>query len=282
MVAVKLQKLPIIKLLIATGSSQAARDKEDRNIIHLLLENEGLKPEKLREILDCFDKTTVKKMMLERCKVAPTALTPLALFLARVGRMRSGQRSISSDVDILKVIAEYSSGEELEMLNGEGDLPLHVAIKNTHTSMVEYLLTLCPNLLHRENATGRTPLEMAYDIYIQDIVSGKPGTENHIFDQSSRYHRSHISITSKSVKEFLPIEERGFASLQSNKRTYEVCLAVDWELRKSKGGLVKRRLVSLNEANEVARRLAISKGKSRKVTESSHGNEKLDEIEEWL
>jgi uncharacterized protein (DUF2249 family) len=28
--------------------------------------------------------------------------------------------------DIIEALSKYSSGEELEMINGEGDLPLHV------------------------------------------------------------------------------------------------------------------------------------------------------------
>lgn len=55
-------------------------------------------------------------------------------------------------------------------------------------------------------------------------------------------------------------------------------------LKKEKGGLLKRRLVSLNEANEVARRLAAAKGESHRVRLKT-GNENVrtvDEVAKWM
>lgn len=131
MIATALREIHVIKLLISAGASQRARDKQDRNIIHLLLGKQDLSAPKLREILDCFDKKAVKEMMLERCKVEPTALTPLALWLSQIVDFNvhnyGNSEPSANKHEILKVLVEYSTGEDLEMLNGEGDLPVHVS-----------------------------------------------------------------------------------------------------------------------------------------------------------
>lgn len=76
--------------------------------------------ETLPKLLDLFDKDTVKDMFLERCNESPGALTPLAYWMARAGT------GGSKDPEFLAILAKHSSGEDLEMINGEGDLPLHV------------------------------------------------------------------------------------------------------------------------------------------------------------
>jgi hypothetical protein len=73
----------------------------------------------LRAMIELFDKKAVKDMMVERCTLHPGALTPMALWMAN-------NKSSYTKTDILAILAEYSTGEELEMINGEGDLPLHV------------------------------------------------------------------------------------------------------------------------------------------------------------
>jgi len=75
--------------------------------------------EALKQLFELFDKAALKEMLLERCTQAPGALTPLAYYMAR----KDGSYK---KADIIEVLTSYSSGEELEMINGEGDLPLHV------------------------------------------------------------------------------------------------------------------------------------------------------------
>lgn len=70
-------------------------------------------------MIELFDKHLIREMMVERCTLAPGSLTPLANWMAR--NMGSYKKT-----DIAAILAEYSTGEDLEMINGEGDLPLHV------------------------------------------------------------------------------------------------------------------------------------------------------------
>jgi hypothetical protein len=118
--AVTKNNIPIIKYLLSVGASPRSRDTMNRNIIHTFVRNNGTvqsDPQKLDEFLQLFDKKDVEEMMLERCNDYPSALTPMALWL---------QLHSPTKPDFLEVMMKYSTGEELEMINGEGDLPLHV------------------------------------------------------------------------------------------------------------------------------------------------------------
>lgn len=75
--------------------------------------------ERLQNMLDLFDKDALKEMFLERCTENPGALTPLAYFMANNRYYYKGHKVIS-------ILSKYSDGGDLSMINGEGDLPLHV------------------------------------------------------------------------------------------------------------------------------------------------------------
>ena len=122
-VALFAQREDVITHLISVGANQRHRDKLGRNMMHtMLLDPNQLAhsdPEKLRSLMTLFNKEAIKEMLLERCSIAPGALTPLALWMARSG-------AGNTNTKFIKVLSEYSDGGDLEMINGEGDLPLHV------------------------------------------------------------------------------------------------------------------------------------------------------------
>ncbi len=114
----------VVTYLLSQGANQRHRDKAGRNVLHSMVaykQNGGAKtdPEKLQQMIDLFDKAAVKEMLLERCTERPGALTPLAYWMAK----NSGNYKKS---DIVAILSKYSNGEDLAMINGEGDLPLHV------------------------------------------------------------------------------------------------------------------------------------------------------------
>jgi hypothetical protein len=85
---------------------------------------------------------------------------------------------------------------------------------------------------------------MSRDIYIASAVA-KPIniSSNQNFD----------TIAHRSPESFLPTEEEDTLIVDA-KRTYEVCLEADQKMERE-GGQRKRRIVSLFEANEVAKRV---------------------------
>jgi hypothetical protein len=249
-------------------------DKKNRNVVHALV---GHRHDwtKLQVYLALFDKDAVEEMMLERCEVHPRALTPLAYWLSS----NSGNDHKTHKIEIL---SKYSTGEDLEMINGEGDLPLHVAIKQGLSGIASFLISLNPSLLHRENATGRTALEMARDLYLTSAVQDPPNvfSNSHYNPGQEDYH----SIVHRSPKLFIPAKP---GPADSKKRTYEVCLEADEKMVRE-GQLRKRRLVSLFEANEVAKRLADNKKQVQAGRYALSGGrwhntvEEADVVSEWL
>lgn len=289
-VALFAQRQDAVEYLISIGANQRHRDKIGRNMMHTMVatryQSANTDAKSFKELVSLFDTDSVKNMLVERCAHTPGALTPLALWLSRNGRQYK-------KTDFLKILCAYSTGEDLEMINGEGDLPLHVAIKNDLTSITSYLLSFNPALLHRENATGRTPFEMSRDIYLSSLVSDPPNMESSFY-----YYPNNVDwhfITHQQAANFAPpkpkdeeIEEE--IGEQNKKRTYDVCVQVDEELMQTeKEGEQKRkrRLVSLFEANEVAKRLA---GTKRGYRGGRHGvfngylveDVKTDVVSEWM
>lgn len=261
------------------GADQRARDKLGRNIVHGLVayRHGGSKndPEKLQAMINLFDKDGVKEMLIERCINHPGALTPLAYWMSCSG---GGHKK----ADIIEILSKYSTGEDLEMINGEGDLPLHVAVKQGLSSITSFLLSLNPSLLHRENATGRTPLEMARDLYLTSTVQNPPNVfSNYSYNPS---HDDYNSIVRQPPSSFVTAEP---GPIESKKRAYEICMEVDQSLvEEGYDGEAKRkrRLVSLFEANEVAKRLAGNNKHGRHWVANGYivDGGRTDVVSEWM
>jgi len=119
--AVKINKPRTVEFLIAQGANQRTRDKEGRNVLHSILAPGNwarTDVKDLKALLDLFDKHALKEMSLERCSVHPGALTPLGMWLSSRGNYTKD--------DVISLLANYFDPACLEMINGEGDLPLHV------------------------------------------------------------------------------------------------------------------------------------------------------------
>jgi len=246
--------------------------------------------EAVEAMIKLFDKEAVKEMLLERCSVCPGALTPLGMWM-----FYNTKQGYCKHARVLEVLANYSSGEDLEMINGEGDLPLHVvslvpssvvgstnknqAVRENRSLIITYLLKRNPSLLFRENATGRTPLEMARDAYTTSQVNKPLSTTSTHMQRYNPGRLEYDTIVQKNATDFLDKE----IIEESPKRTWEICDAVDQEVGE---GEKKRRLVSLFEANEVAKRVAAHglRTQSGYVVNGGlvDGDVKTDIVSEWL
>jgi hypothetical protein len=122
-IAVLINRRDVVAYLLSIGAYQRARDRQGRNVIHHLIRTRTSRTdeqlEDIQNMIDLFDKDAIKEMLLERTTTFRGALTPLACLIAQPVRYRK-------ELDIISLLSQYSTGEELEMINGEGDLPLHV------------------------------------------------------------------------------------------------------------------------------------------------------------
>ncbi|KAI1456874.1 ankyrin [Annulohypoxylon moriforme] len=255
-----LGRVQFARTLINAGADQSVKDKELNNIIHAALTNKP-KTKQLQELLDLLDKDLRSHMFLQRNNLTRGGDTPLHYWLKEANPVqwswnysrgynisrRELRDEETSNIDILKVLLEYSGGTELEIFNGAGDTVLHTAVLRHLAGHVRVLVSRNPNLLCRENAVGRTPGEIAYDFFIKTKVEDvepigirlDTGIDNikHILEQK---RISKDKISNDSIGQY------------RMERTWRI---IEEELGKVEE---KRRLVSLNEANDVANRLGES------------------------
>lgn len=271
--AVAAYKFPsLVALLIQSGANQRVRDSQQRNLVHYLAVppagsgNVACNVNALKSMLATFDTFHVKQMLLERClESGKSSSTPLAYWL-------SFTSDKYHDIEILKLLLSYTDGEELDMINGAGDLPLHIAVKKGYPDLVFHLISLRPALLHRENADGITPLELAHDLWLQSIVQ-----EPINLDQAP----SNPSITNRGPETFL-LSATFTTADQSNphrsnkRRIYDICRDAAAEHPS------KRRLVSLSEANEVAKRVVAMSEYTCRNQHQTIPEQTTDEMTAWL
>lgn len=276
MMACMLGRLDFIKILLDANADQSTRNLNGENIIHMGLKSVP-RARQLRRFLDLLDPDLRTHLFTQRKHLQDSGATPVHTWIE--------QTSVSTmeAVETLKLLLEYSKGDELEMLNGAGDAPLHTAIVDSDLGCVKTLLDFKPELLYRENAVGRTPAEIAHDLVTGQTFT-RPGSMS-ISQRNQLEQLPHKSpddfVESDSFKDKAPetlsarIQELGLSDSYSSKQLTEIvgsmgmkdspdamlnnegCERVIWDLCRTtmERHPSKRRLVSLNEANDVAKRL---------------------------
>ncbi|CAG8176675.1 unnamed protein product [Penicillium olsonii] len=285
--AFSLRHISFARILIAAGANQATRDSEANNLLHMAIStrNRGVcaRPEVFNELVGLLDASLIPTMLSQRA--GEDARTPFTHWLRWLDQLPShgmpngpGEKPMSKD-EIAAVItnailnlAASTNQKHLEIFDGAGNTPAHCAVKNNYSKILTILLGRRPDLLYRENSTGTTPLEMAVAAWVNDTTSGIPKAYNppsttDILDRSPRY------FTEDYRDRKAPTE-------------VQTMLRVCRESAAQNPG--KRRLVSLFEANEVAKRLASTQRSSEnnrgrcyrrryRYDDSVNG----DEVEQW-
>lgn len=248
--AFSLRRLEAAKVLLAAGADQTARDADGNNILHLLLcpiNNRLYNEKNLKDFLDLIDKRLIPSLLTQRSSAEPGSLTPLA----RWARISSSYSSISgeSHEEVLRIMLDFAaptSNVDLELLDGSGQTLLHYAVTTKKEAWMSILLDRRPDLMYRENSVGRTPFELAEDAYIAGCVSKEPSPIS-----TPSYFNRHPdppSIIDREPEEYAPEHER--EKKVDAESIWRLCR--EYMAKKPE----KRKLVSLMDANEVARRLA--------------------------
>ncbi|KAK8125105.1 uncharacterized protein PG998_000864 [Apiospora kogelbergensis] len=229
--------------LIEGGADQSVKDKQYNNIIHAALANTPA-PKELRELFG-----------YSRSRASLASFRPTKPSYSR--RQHPSSR----------LAPEREPNQDLDVLNGSGDTVAHSAVLRQLPEQMRVMLEHNPKGLHRENAVGRTPAEMAYDAFISRKVA--PPRDVSIW-------RSHNNVATNLVESspeaFLARKNRDKVSRQE--RVWEV--VQDFMDRYPD----KRRLVSLNEANDVARRLGENYSWQRYYTKQTQTDVEAQEIDE--
>ncbi|OLN95948.1 hypothetical protein CCHL11_05046 [Colletotrichum chlorophyti] len=247
-------RLNFAKLLITAGANQMARNNAGENIIHAALA--GLPTAcRLRPILSLVDPSIVTHMFQQRSNLHDSGTTPLHSWITRVCASRAVSHYHSGAkygndkqiLDVLELLLSFSKGSELEMLNGAGDTPLHTAIMSCDNLLTKALLDYKPKLLYRENAVGRTPAEVA-----RENVTGEKMVAPQVVSLSFTSYNANkdpSALVNRSPSSFVKEDGDGKPKQSDKQAVWEIARDV---LERFPD---KRRLVSLNEANDVAKRL---------------------------
>lgn len=256
-----LGRVQFAKTLIDAQADISVKDKKYNNVIHAALTNKPKKADELRKLLELLDPEMRSHLFMQRNGLAHGGDTPLHFWLqdanqlsysynysSRHGNYRSELgKELNSNVEIIKTLLEVSKGVELEILNSAGNTILHTAVLRQLPAQMAIIVEANPRLLFRENAVGRTPSEIAYDRYIHEKVSSVEPIEDHMSDVTK--------LSAEPPSYFLHKKLGNTKTDRSRKElSWEVCAKY---LAKYQDGS-KRRLVSLNEANDVAIRIGES------------------------
>ncbi|KAE8349898.1 hypothetical protein BDV28DRAFT_151457 [Aspergillus coremiiformis] len=246
--AYSLNRVDYAKILIKAGASQTVRDSRGNNLIHLLLcgidGNASGTAESIERLLSLLDPHVVTPLLTELSSDSPGSLTPFARWMYHADFHGSKADEM---VDIARIFLKFANGtghRHLEMLDGTGNTPVHYAVKCKLAMMLELMVDRRPDLLYRENATGSTPLDLEKDAWILSATSDPP----EIGCPGRRFWNS-CWDTNESVVDRAP-ESFFTSSCAPKKSLREVCH------EGASGKPEKRKLVTLNEANEMVKRLA--------------------------
>jgi hypothetical protein len=248
--AMSLHRVRFARILIAAGANQATRDSEANNLLHLLLLSAQGRicknSERCGRLIGLLDQKLIPTMLVERA--GDNSHTPFARWLKNYPSNAVGSKSetetVISMTNFILDLANSTNQRHLELFDGAGNTVAHDAVKGGFHQVLEQILNRRPDLLYRENATGTTALEMAVDAWVNQQTSGPPPTPT---GRGNGLPPQSLNMLVRHASYFI----EGSHIPENNVNTMlRVCQG------RAKERPAKRRLVSLFEANEVAKRLA--------------------------
>ncbi|KFY22882.1 hypothetical protein V493_06259 [Pseudogymnoascus sp. VKM F-4281 (FW-2241)] len=264
----------VIAYLISMGSKVRSRDATGRNMVHHLICPSTSNPmwtkewEKLNgfaSFLSLFNKGDITEMLLERDILG---YTPFAFWQSQCQGTGSGESVHGTTIP--EIVSSYTDGQHLAIMNAVGDLPIHVAVKQGRPLHVREFLSQNPQTLGRENVTGITALELAQQMLQSATMEGLKNSAQSRAQKWAKREDMSAGLVWKKWHEFEPKDSEetseakllrvGMRDLEAKRWVWEECLEAV-ERVEAEGESLKRRLVSLGEANEVARRMVVAQAK---------------------
>lgn len=244
-----LGRVDLVKVLVANGADQSTKDSSHENLLHAALANDP-DPEKLDIFLKALDPDLLGHLVLERTGLNTSdGRTPLHRWLAT--NVRSISHKPERYIKVLQILLEYSKGKELDTLDARGDTPLHTLIRDqADPAMIREILNFNPQLLHRENAVGQTPADVAHDAFVRACIPQHHNSWMYGYRQHEDKSVAQV-LLNRPPEEFARLAKQG----ETPRETSRVQQIYDLAAEFAAAHPGKRRLVSLHEANDVARRI---------------------------
>ncbi|KLJ08785.1 hypothetical protein EMPG_15784 [Blastomyces silverae] len=291
------RRIMAARVLVEAGADQTARDNDGCNMLHHIFASNistvRNSPKLLKTLCEILDPEIIPILAQQRSHLQISSGAR-----ARFGRqMPLSQwlsRSEGTEVSTLKAILDVTGGKELYVLNEQGNYPIHDVTKQRKIEFVQVLLERDPCMAVLENATGTTPLEVAENeliSYLIDVYSniekkisssaGIPYNSNRIV---SELYRELTNRWYNRPYEFDPSEiysskgDKQLVSMEDCTKGKIVQLLRNAAAKSGK----KRILVSLQDANELVRRLsAIQKTAAATATANPHRRNRDGDFDDY-
>ncbi|PWW71736.1 ankyrin [Tuber magnatum] len=257
--AVAKHRIPAIKYLRRedVAADFFTRDFMGRNALHLTFCDANDRPNPsvlaIEETVRLLPEDGLADMFLQRTRCH--GRTPLAHLLHQFFQtpMYGNTRFPLSGIEVL---LKYSKGNELGLFDSEGNLPIHAILRSSMPITARLLLALKPEHINAENASGRTPLEIATSNYLTKI-SQNP--------QALTIWGCHRSAIDPQLFGFATIRghtveaAEGGGAAEKEWDALDVDGAFKFACKAAKEAGCGRTLVSLHEARSLVQRLQGSK-----------------------
>jgi hypothetical protein len=277
-------------MLIEAGADVNARDNNGANLMHVLLSSRITMPSygseesrvehySLEPFMELLGQEKCQELLLQRNRSNTWnggARNPFHSWVLNIGSSHSGCTDHCCATETFKLLLTYAKVDALSMIDGSGDTPVHTVVHKSNTNFFKRMLELDTGCLERENAVGRTPMELARDLFLKSKVSDPPPL--HI---QTNYHNN-------VPNELKNLKDRSDFSFVEKKEPSGVELIWQTCLEHTESHSLKRRLVSLNEAHEVAKRLCSSQPLLATKEEVDAAEDQAakfgrkDEVRDWL
>lgn len=270
--AAKLGRTEIARMLLAAGADPCIRNSNRENLLHLALHH-GPTAQQLDGLLSLFEPSVIQRLARERDSGYDGGKTPLHRWL--VGYTTDQAPSV------LALLLKRTGGAELDYLDGAGDTILHTLVRRTNYDLgiIRAIIEARPSLLYRENAVGRTPIEVARDGFItrkirRNEFGNYQGGRGDGYNYVNRYwsYTSNegdnpiANMVDRDPETFVKKTPADDTSSTTTGETSRSDTEKMWDLIRESAASHpdKRRLVSLHEANDVARRLGEQNAKQER------------------
>ncbi|KAF5575373.1 ankyrin repeat [Fusarium pseudocircinatum] len=301
-----------VETLIGANADQATKNYKGENVLHALLRYKS-GPSRLEAILELFDQDLLRNhISQQRQSLQGKANTPLHSWISKMANDGSSNSlSAFEQKEMLTLLLRYTSGKELELLNCEGNTPLHTAVEKEYITITGVLVRHKPALLFQENVAGRTVFDIAKaqvnrwqfrqpyadrENWEQDLsadslldkLHNKQKKKTRSAEMFSAKRRDEITAECGLSREYCPDElydivgSLGYPLGRSEPKSEKynmpegmaAAVVLDICTTAIKQHPAKRRLVSVNEANDVLQRLLGDHLLSCVEDEDGHGDEK--------
>lgn len=286
-----LHRVEFAKIMLQAGADQTARDKNGRNLLHLLfwrIPDSQKYIENLQKMLDLVDPLLISSMLLERSSLYPGSVTPFSQWMNsnwsvltyRYNRVNEEPKDKLAIIQIILGFAQRTGQKHLEVLNGAGNSAVHDAVRFKIPKTLKLLLECRPDLLHLENATGSTPKELAENAWVREVTSDPPQLNVNNF--ANGQHGQFECVVCRPLETFIEGDSKAKGNKLPSQGVYELCR--NWVCNEQTSK--KRKLVTLFDANEVAKRLATQNtwGATQNMGRRGNNdtNEEIDGVMAWL